>query len=148
VTGDGRADIVGFGDAGVLVAYNNGNGTFAPAQLLIPYFGYSTQFQDWRVAKNPRLLADLTGNGGADIVGFADDGVRIAILDTTGPKSPQYVVENFAYDEGAWRVEHHPRVLADLTGDRRGDIVGFGDAGIYISFNQGSGPVPKPVATT
>ena len=148
VTGDGRGDIVGFGDAGVWVAHNNGNGTFRPARLQIPYFGYSTQFQDWRIDKNPRLLADLTGNGHADIIGFADDGVRVAILDTTGPQSPQYVLENLAYDEGAWRVEHHPRVVADLTGDRRGDIVGFGDAGIYASFNQGSGPVPKPVATT
>ena len=148
VTGDGRGDIVGFGDAGVWVAHNNGNGTFRPARLQIPYFGYSTQFQDWRIDKNPRLLADLTGNGHADIIGFADDGVRVAILDTTGPQSPQYVLENLAYDEGAWRVEHHPRVVADLTGDRRGDIVGFGDAGVYASFNQGSGPVPKPVATT
>jgi hypothetical protein len=101
-----------------------------------------------RSRSSPRLLADLTGNGAADIVGFADDGVRVAILDVTGRQSPQYVVENFAYDEGAWRVEHHPRVVADLTGDRRGDIIGFGDGGVYASFNQGSGPIPKAVATT
>ena len=28
---------------------------------------------------------------------------------------------------GGWRVEKHPRLLADLTGDGRADIVGFGD---------------------
>ena len=148
LTGDGRSNLVGFGDAGAWIAYNDGAGGFAPARLLIPFFGYSTQFQDWRVTKSPRLLTDLTGNGGADMVGFGDNGVWVAILDTTGPLSPQYVLQNFAYDEGGWRVERHPRIVDDLTGDGRGDIVGFGDAGVYVSFNQGSGPVPNPVLTT
>jgi hypothetical protein len=29
-------------------------------------------------------------------------------------------------------VEQHPRFLADITGDRRADVVGFGDAGVWI----------------
>ncbi|MGW0228007.1 FG-GAP repeat domain-containing protein [Actinopolymorpha singaporensis] len=148
LTGDGRADIIGFGDAGVWVALNDGAGGFEPAQRLIPFFGTSTTYHQWLVTTTPRLLADLTGNGASDIVGFADDGVWVAVLDTTGPLSPQYVVQNFAYNEGSWRVERHPRVVADLTGDGRGDIVGFGDAGVYVSYNQGSGPVPRPVVVT
>jgi len=32
------------------------------------------------------------------------------------------------YDAGSWRVERHPRLLGDVNGDRRADIVGFGSA--------------------
>ena len=49
------------------------------------------------------------------------------------------MVDNFAYDAGGWRVEKHPRFLADLTGDGRADIVGFGDAGVWVALNNGDG---------
>jgi len=52
---------------------------------------------------------------------------------------PNLVVANFGYDAGGWRVEQHPRFLADLTGDGRADIVGFGNAGVYVSLNNGNG---------
>ena len=42
------------------------------------------------------------------------------------------VQANFAYNAGGWRVDRHPRFLADLTGDGRADIVGFGDAGVWV----------------
>ena len=53
--GDGRADIVGFGDAGVWVSLNNGNGTFQPLQMVVPNFAYSAG--GWRVERHPRLVA-------------------------------------------------------------------------------------------
>jgi len=56
------------------------------------------------------------------------------------------VISDFGYDSG-WRVEKHPRFLADLTGDGRADIIGFGDAGVYVALSNGDGtfaftPVP------
>lgn len=36
---------------------------------------------------------------------------------------PQLVVENFGYNAGGWRVDQHPRFLADLTGDGCADIL-------------------------
>ena len=47
--------------------------------------------------------------------------------------APQLVVDNFGYDAGGWRVDQHPRFLADITGDGRADIVGFGNAGVDVS---------------
>jgi hypothetical protein len=47
--------------------------------------------------------------------------------------TPQLVVPNFGYDAGGWRIEQHPRFLADTTGDGRADIVGFGNDGVWIS---------------
>jgi hypothetical protein len=44
------------------------------------------------------------------------------------------VLEDFGYNSGAgWRVEKHPRFIADLTGNKVGDIVGFGDDGVCMS---------------
>lgn len=40
------------------------------------HFGYYAG--GWRTDKHPRLLADTTGDGKADIVGFDNDGVWVA----------------------------------------------------------------------
>ena len=85
--------------------------------------------------------ADLTGDGRADIVGFGDAGVWTARRATaTAPSSrPQLVLADFGYEAGGWRVDKHPRFLADVTGDGRADIVGFGDAGVYVALSNGDG---------
>ena len=143
LTGDGRADIVGFGNAGVWVSLNNGNGTFQPVTKVVDNFAYDAG--GWRVEKHPRFLADLTGDGRADIVGFGDAGVWVSLNNGNGTFQPvQKVVDNFGYDAGGWRVEKHPRFLADLTGDGRADIVGFGNAGVWVSLNQGNGTFGPP----
>jgi hypothetical protein len=143
LTGDGRADIVGFGDGGVWVSLNNGDGTFTAPQLVVSDFGYVAG--GWRVDKHPRFLADLTGDGKADIVGFGDGGVSVSLNNGDGTfAAPQLVVANFGYSAGGWRVERHPRLLADLTGDGRADIVGFGDGGVWVSLNDGKGTFSAP----
>ena len=144
LTGDGRADIAGFGDAGVWVSLNNGNGTFKAPALAVGNFAYNAG--GWRVEKHPRFLADLTGDGRADIVGFGDAGVWVSLNNGNGTfKAPALAVGNFAYNAGGWRVEKHPRFLADLTGDGRADIVGFGDAGVWVALNNGNGTFAQPV---
>jgi hypothetical protein len=143
LTGDGRADIVGFGNAGVWVSLNNGNGTFQAPQLVVANFGYNAG--GWRVEQHPRFLADLTGDGRADIVGFGDAGVYVSLNNGNGTfQAPQLVVNNFGYNAGGWRVENHPRFLADLTGDGRADIIGFGGAGVWVSLNNGNGTFQAP----
>jgi M6 family metalloprotease-like protein len=130
-TGDGRADIVGFGDAGVYVSRANANGTFSAPQLVVAAFGYNAG--GWRVDRHPRFMADTTGDGRADIVGFGDAGVYVSRANANGTfGAPQLVVGNFGYNAGGWRVDRHPRFMADTTGDGRADIVGFGDAGVWM----------------
>src|SRR5262245_8311419 len=115
VTGDSRPDIVGFGNDGVWVSRNNGNGTFQAPQLVVGNFGYNAG--GWRVDKHPRFVADVTGDGRADIVGFGDDGVWVSRNNGNGTfQTPQMVIANFAYNAGGWRVDMHPRFVADLTG--------------------------------
>ncbi|WP_127502560.1 FG-GAP-like repeat-containing protein [Actinoplanes solisilvae] len=143
VTGDRRADIVGFGDDGVWISRNNGNGTFAAPALAVANFGYNAG--QWRVEKHPRFVADLTGDGRADIIGFGDDGVWVSRNTGNGTfAQPTMVVANFAFNAGRWRVERHPRLLADTTGDGLPDIVGFGDDGVWVSRNTGNGTFAQP----
>jgi phospholipase C len=140
LTGDGRADIIGFGDAGVWTALNNGDGTFRAPQLF-PEFGHD---KGWSAERHPRFLVDLTGDGRADIVGFGDAGVWTALNNGDGTfRAPQFVLAEFGFDKG-WRVDRHPRIVVDLTGDGRADIVGFGDAGVWTALNNGDGTFRAP----
>ena len=130
-TGDKRADIVGFGNGGVYVSRANADGTFSAPQLVVASFGYNAG--GWRTGMHPRFMADTTGDGRADIVGFGDAGVYVSRANADGTFStPQLVVASFGYSAGGWRVDMHPRFMADTTGDGRADIVGFGNAGVWM----------------
>ena len=48
------------------------------------------------------------------------------------------VLDGFCYNQG-WRVPLHPRYLADLNGDSKADIIGFGDAGVWVALSNGDG---------
>ncbi|MEU4178860.1 FG-GAP-like repeat-containing protein [Streptomyces sp. NPDC026589] len=134
-TGDGPLDIVGFGPQGVVVARGRGDGTFEPSQLILNDYG---QAQGWSSEKHLRLLADVTGDGNPDIVGFGNEGVWVSHNDGAGGfEQAQLVCRGFGYNEdaGGWRVGRHPRFLADITGDGRVDIVGFGGPGVHVARN-------------
>ncbi|MFJ9924212.1 FG-GAP-like repeat-containing protein [Streptomyces rubiginosohelvolus] len=128
-------DIVGFGPQGVVVARGRGDGTFEPAKLVLNDFGTA---QGWTSKKHLRFLTDVTGDGNPDVIGFGDEGVWVAhnLGDGTFEQA-QFVCRGFGHDDvaGAWRIGRHPRFLADITGDGRLDIVGFGGPGVYVARN-------------
>jgi hypothetical protein len=73
INGDGFPDIVAFGEDDVVVAFGNGDGTFAaPRTVISKDFTYSSG--GWRIGHSPRTLADLTGDGTADIIAFRTNG--------------------------------------------------------------------------
>ena len=115
ITGDGRADIVAFGDAGVWTALSNGDGTFRRRRSCWRHdFGFEAG--GWRVDKHPRFLADITGDGRADIVGFGNAGVWTALGNGDGTfRRRRSCSRIFGFEAGGWRVDRHPRFLADIT---------------------------------
>jgi hypothetical protein len=133
VNGDGRADIVGFGTAGTLVALGQANGTFGAATFALGNFGTN---QGWSTQDVfTRDLADVNGDGRDDIVGFGIAGTFVAYGQANGSFSPaSFDLANFGRDQG-WSSDNiFHRELADVNGDGRADIVGFGQSGVFAAI--------------
>ncbi|RXW14872.1 hypothetical protein EST38_g10982 [Candolleomyces aberdarensis] len=123
----GYVDIIGFGDRGVLVSLNNGDGTYAPARLVLNDFGFIAG--GWRLDRHLRFLADVNGDGIPDIVAFGENHVFVALGNGDGTfAAPRIVInKNFTY-----------------SGDGRADIIGFVNAGVYVALNNGDGTFQQP----
>jgi FG-GAP-like repeat len=146
VNGDGMADIVGFGYNGVYVSLATGGGNFAPPVFVLGAFGYGAG--SW-VSNDtyPRVLADVNGDGMADIVGFGYSGVYVSVATGGGNFAPPvFVLAAFGYGAGGWTSnDTYPRVLADVNGDGKADIVGFGYNGVYLSPITAGGNFAPPM---
>jgi hypothetical protein len=143
---NGLADVVGFGFDGVWTAIGKGDGTFQDPVFVLNDLGYN---EGWRIEKHPRFVLDIDGDERPDLIGFGDDFVWTAIGDGHGGfQQARPVHNNFCFNQG-WRVEKHPRFVADLDGDGRADIVAFGDAGVWTAFQNADGTFresdPEPV---
>ena len=142
VNGDGRADIVGFASDSVLVSLGQADGTFSNPNIGLD--GNYTIFDGgWNnFDQFPRQLADVNGDGRADIVGFAYKGVYVSLGQANGTFSNPNLAfsSNFTMGDGGWTsFDRYPRQLADVNGDGRADIVGFGHSGVYVSLGQANG---------
>ncbi|MBP0495834.1 matrixin family metalloprotease [Pararoseomonas indoligenes] len=145
VNGDGMADIVGFGFNGVYVSLATGGGHFAGPTFELGAFGANSG--GW-VNSNilPRELADVNGDGMADIVGFGFNGVYVSLATGGGHfAGPTFELGAFGANSGGWVNSNIlPRELADVNGDGMADIVGFGFNGVYVSLATGGGHFAGP----
>ncbi|MCL2412525.1 MAG: FG-GAP-like repeat-containing protein, partial [Bacteroidales bacterium] len=91
----------------------------------------------WSDSRHPRTLADMTGDGRVDAVGFAHNGVLVGISNGTGFTSSGYWHQG-AFTQGSnWQVDRHPRHVVDVNGDGIADVVGFGQNGVYVGLSNG-----------
>jgi FG-GAP-like repeat len=128
IDGDGKEDLVGFGDAGVYTALSNGSG-FGPARFVVP--------DQWSSTKHARYVRDINGDGFADIVGFGDDGIHRALGGPSGFGGPLAVLREMGVESG-YHDANHPRLLGDVDGDGLVDAVGFGErARVLALVRQG-----------
>lgn len=135
VNGDGYDDIIGFGYAGTYVALSHGNGMFGTAELVLNNFGVQ---QGWTTQNTtPRMVADVNGDGLADIVAFGVAGTYLAFgLEDGTFSAVSFDLGDFSTTQGWSSDTIYPRQLADIDNDGRIDIVGFGASGVLAGFNQ------------
>ena len=138
VNGDGKADIVGFGAAGAYYSLSTGSGFSTP---VLGVANYGTAAGGWSSFDTyPREVADVNGDGRADIIGFGAAGVYLSLSTGAGFTAPAFVLANYGTAAGGWSsFNTFPRKMGDVNGDGRADIVGFGNAGVYISLSTGAG---------
>ena len=140
---DGASDIVGFGSNGVFTSLNDGSGNFAAAQFGLDFFGSSVAAGSWTSQDaTPRGVADINGDGFADIVGFGPNGQTLAFGngDGTFDLQPGSGGDFFGSSvaAGSWTTQNlDPRLLADIADTQifpnSADVVGFGPAGVTFS---------------
>ncbi|XP_013381439.1 uncharacterized protein LOC106152422 [Lingula anatina] len=134
INNDGRADIVGFANDGVYVSLSQGNNFDSP-KLWSNQFGYTAG--GWRVENHPRFLRDVNGDKLLDVVGFAADGVYVALNLGSSFGPAQKWIGQYGYTAGGWRTQQHPRFVEDINGDGLADIIGMASDGVYVSFSTG-----------
>src|SRR5207245_365782 len=83
----------------------------------------------------PRTLADVDGNGKADIVGFSSAGVYVSLATTAGHFAmPTFELAAFGTNAGGWNSDNtYPRQLADISGNGSADIIGFATNGVWTA---------------
>ncbi|PLC13234.1 hypothetical protein AUQ48_14715 [Kocuria flava] len=139
VDGDGVEDVVGFGTGGTWVALGRTDRSFAPARRVLRDLGWA---QGWRPGQHPRLVADVDGDGAADLVGFGAAGTWMAWGRADGTfTDPVLEVRDFGTDQG-WRTDEHVRTVGDVSGDGRADVVGLGHRGVQVARSTGDLPLP------
>lgn len=138
VNGDGLTDIVGFNYLGVEVALSTGKAFDRSgwSQASYPYFGYDPSAGGWIKERNPRMLADVNGDGLADIVGFGDK-TMVGLSTGAGFQPPaEWNASDFTGDPW-WRQTERLRLIGDVNGDGRADLVGFSSTGVIVGISTG-----------
>ena len=156
IDNDGRPDIVALGNASIYVVLNTsaaGTIRFADKQVwgsdFISAEGWADARRiggvDW-FNVHPRYLADVNVDGYKDIVGYAGAGAAIGInlLGVDGTRAfaeVSVVAPAFSPNAAEWQQDYScpstgtcregfPRMVGDVNGDGRADLVGFDQTGV------------------
>lgn len=138
LNGDGRADLIGFGQAGAWVSLARADGTFTDPAIGIANFGVD---QGWTSQDGfARTLGDVNGDGFSDIIGFGAAGTLVSLGNGDGTfQAAKTAVANFGVAQG-WNSDNtYHRELADVNGDGKDDIIGFGIAGTWVATADADG---------
>lgn len=135
INGDGKDDIVGFGEKGVLVSFSDGS-NFSVPKLLISNFAIGAGA--WQVNEHVRTTGDVNGDGKDDIIGFGGGAVLVSLSTGNGFQNPVSWLDHSFTKPNGWNNRDCVRTVADVNGDGKADIVGFGGAGVYVALSNGS----------
>lgn len=178
VTGDGMDDIIAFGHNGIFVSVNDGKGGFSARKAWLENdaegnglnFTAGAEFAElvlgegwakgsgWTSSKHLRGMADIDGDGRADIWAIGEHAVYVAwstdinkdgVGDGFENLNSVWVYESkYRNNDGNnashrqftafrnWDLKTHPRFFGDVNGDGRADLIGFGEHAVYVSLSE------------
>lgn len=116
INGDGKMDIVGFGNEGTVISVSTGY-CFA-AVSIYPWFGNEMGAGGYSVNNHPRLIADMDDDGKADIIGFGQSVVELmhCKADETGVSSlSDQQIPNYYAGETSKKILLYPNPGNDLV---------------------------------
>ncbi|MGN6111282.1 MAG: FG-GAP-like repeat-containing protein [Kofleriaceae bacterium] len=139
LNGDQYADLIGLGPNGVQVALGNPDGFGEPTVWL-------NDLGDdggWYASMHDRLIGDVDGDGLDDLVGVSG---YVFLARNNGKGNgfePLVIVSEELTTPKGWEFTKHPRVLSDVDGDGRLELLGFFNDAVYWERL-----IPKPALPT
>ncbi|ANH69754.1 hypothetical protein ABE85_23145 [Mitsuaria sp. 7] len=142
MNGDGYPDLVQFTSSAIRVSLWSG-ATFLPTTDWTN--AMSGGYWDNDALNNPRVLADVDGDGLPDLVGFDSGGVKVAISNGSKFLVESVWTENFKTTTGSqldpsgniwYKSTRTPRFFQDVDGDGYPDLVGYGGFAIAMASSS------------
>jgi len=114
--------------------------------------GFTQQRGGWTDNNTyPRVSGDVNGDGNDDIVGFGSSKVYVSFGKEDGTFDPPVDLSpgpGYTTNVGGWTDNNtYPRLLGDVNGDGKDDIVGFGSSKVYVSFSNDNGIFSESVSS-
>jgi hypothetical protein len=136
------------GQIHLTVLHGNLDGSFASSPLFSRTFGTGeNEYDGFPSILAPVLVADLNGDGYADIVSLSGDGYCVLLggPNTTWNSQPQqFITASWQSEEGLYGI--YGVSIADMNGDGLPDIVAIGPHGLYITYAQRDGTLSSAPA--
>jgi hypothetical protein len=139
VNGDGRADIVGFGYAGTLVSLARADGTFAD-----PNHRHRQLRRQPGLVDAGRLCPDhrrreRRRQGRPHRLRLCRHAWSRSAMATAPSRTATLALADFGVQQGWTSDNSFHRTVADVNGDGKDDIIGFGFAGALVALSKGDG---------
>ena len=143
VNGDHKADLIIRSREGIRVALSTGN-SFEQSTLWTNYFSDDSS-QQWKKVtgySGTIRMADVNGDGLADIVARGEKGIYVSLSTSTSFMQPTLWSTEFS-DLGniVWQGAQYSTSfqLGDVNGDGMDDLIARGSKGILVSLSNGNG---------